>query len=47
MEGLAPPEDEELDVLDIFGDDPKRRRLACCAKLLTGNTIVRVQAVED
>ncbi len=44
---IAPPEDEELDVLDIFGDDPKVRRLGCCAKLSAGAAVVRVQPVED
>lgn len=33
---LDPPADEELDVLDIFGDDPKKTRLACQAKIKTG-----------
>jgi ferredoxin len=30
---LEPPADEELEVLDIFGDDPGERRLACQARL--------------
>jgi ferredoxin len=33
---LEPPRDEELDVLDAFGDDPTQRRLACQAKLRPG-----------
>src|ERR1700722_13459672 len=39
---LEPPRDEELDILDIFGDDPKRRRLACQARLGSGEGRVRV-----
>jgi 2Fe-2S ferredoxin len=46
-DAIAPPQDEELDVLDIFADDPKQRRLACCAKLSAGGVIVRVQPVDD
>ena len=40
---LAPPRDEELDVLDIFGDDPARRRLACqaCVVAVAGRVRVR------
>jgi len=30
---LDPPADEELDVLDLFGDDPTRCRLACQIRL--------------
>jgi len=30
---LAGPEDDELDVLDIFGDDPGRVRLCCQLEL--------------
>lgn len=33
---LEPPRDDELDVLDAFGDDATRRRLACQAKLRRG-----------
>jgi hypothetical protein len=33
---LEPPADDELDVLDIFGDDPSARRLACQARLRFG-----------
>jgi ferredoxin len=46
-DAIAPPQDEELDVLDIFADDPKTRRLACCAKLSAGGVVVRMQPVED
>jgi 2Fe-2S ferredoxin len=33
---LEPPADEELEVLDIFGDDPAERRLACQVRLRAG-----------
>lgn len=32
-EGLSDPEEDELDVLEIFGDDPKRVRLCCQIRL--------------
>jgi 2Fe-2S ferredoxin len=41
---LEPPRDEELDILDIFGDDPKKRRLACQARVGEGTGLVRVRA---
>jgi ferredoxin len=44
---LEPPQDEELDVLDIFGDDPKRRRLACQSRLREGDGVVRVHPCDD
>jgi ferredoxin len=40
---LAPPRDEELDVLDIFGDDPARRRLCCQAVAMPGPGRIRVR----
>ena len=40
---LAPPRDEELDVLDIYGDSPARRRLACQAVALPGAGCIRVR----
>jgi ferredoxin len=40
---LEPPGDEELDVLDIFGDKPSERRLACQARLRDGEGRVRVR----
>jgi ferredoxin len=42
---LEPPRDEELDILDIFGDDPKRRRLCCQARAGQGEGRVRVRPV--
>jgi ferredoxin len=40
---LEPPKDEELDILDIFGDSPGRRRLACQARLGAGDGRLRVR----
>ena len=41
---LDPPTDEELDVLDLFGDDPTRCRLACQIRLReTGDGRLRVR----
>jgi ferredoxin len=50
LEGMAelePPEDDELAVLEIFLDDPAKRRLACQAKARPGLAILRVRPVED
>src|SRR5215471_2344265 len=44
---LEPPRDEELDVLDIFGDDPSQRRLACQARLRASEGLVRVRPADD
>lgn len=44
---LEPPRDEELDVLDIFGDDPSRRRLACQARVRQGSGLIRVKPADD
>lgn len=43
---LEPPADDELDVLDIFGDDPKTRRLACQACLRQGPGRLRVRPAD-
>ncbi|HEY3817970.1 MAG TPA: 2Fe-2S iron-sulfur cluster-binding protein [Polyangiaceae bacterium] len=43
---LEPPRDEELDVLDIFGDDPTRRRLACQAQVRGASGRIRVRPAE-
>ncbi len=40
---LEPPRDEELDILDMFGDDPARRRLACQTRVRAGAGRVRVR----
>jgi ferredoxin len=43
---LDPPADEELDVLDIFGDDPSARRLACQTRVRPGPGRLRVRAAD-
>ena len=43
---LEPPRDEELDILDIFGDDPARRRLCCQARVGAGEGTIRVRPAE-
>ncbi len=44
---LAPAEDDEIQVLDAFGQGPPDRRLACQAKLVAGPGLVRVRAARD
>jgi 2Fe-2S ferredoxin len=44
---LAPPADDELDVLDIFGDDPKKRRLTCQAQMRAGAGLIRIKPADD
>jgi ferredoxin len=44
---LEPPADEELDVLDIFGDDPSRRRLACQARFRDAPGRLRLRAADE
>jgi 2Fe-2S ferredoxin len=43
---LLDPEDDELDVLDIFASPPTHR-LACCAKMRTGRGLLRIRPVDD
>jgi ferredoxin len=43
---LEPPRDEELDILDIFGDVPSRRRLCCQARVAAGPGRVRVRPAQ-
>jgi ferredoxin len=45
MEAFAAPEDEELSVLDIFGDGPDTR-LCCQLKLTTDVPLVVLEVVE-
>jgi ferredoxin len=47
VELLEPPRDEELEVLDIFGDDPSRRRLACQARVRPGSGRIRVRPADS
>jgi 2Fe-2S ferredoxin len=44
---LQAPRDEELDILDIFGDDPAKRRLCCQARVGSGEGRVRVRPVGE
>jgi 2Fe-2S ferredoxin len=46
-EGLLPPDDEELDVLEAIESQPPKYRLACCAKLKAGAGTVRVRAQNE
>jgi len=43
---LEPPADEELDVLDVFGDDPGARRLACQVRVRPGPGRLRVRPAD-
>lgn len=40
-------DDDELDVLDMFGSPPPEYRLACQAKLVSGDGVVRVEPADD
>jgi len=44
---LDPPRDDEIDVLEIFGDDPSRRRLACQVRFRGGQGLLRVRPCDD
>jgi 2Fe-2S ferredoxin len=44
VECLEPASAEELEVLALFGDDPRRCRLACQARIRAGTGCVRVRA---
>lgn len=44
---LDPPKDEELDVLDAFGNKPPKMRLACQAKLSQRAQLIHVRPVRD
>jgi ferredoxin len=41
LENLEPPTDQELDVLDGWNRDSERYRLSCCAKIRTGDVVIR------
>lgn len=43
---LEPPDDDELELLELFGDDPSRCRLACQARLRAGAGRLRVRPSE-
>jgi ferredoxin len=44
---LEPPRAGELEVLDLFGDDPRHCRLACQARVRPGIGRVRVRAADS
>ncbi len=44
---LDAADDEELDVLDVFGNLPPAFRLACCAKMRAGTATLRLRPVTD
>ena len=44
---LDEPGEDERAVLASFGDDPRRRRLACTAKVRPGHGVVRVRACDE
>jgi ferredoxin len=44
---LLPPEQDELDLLDVFNLRPPRVRLTCQAKLRAGATRVWIKAFQD
>lgn len=46
-EGLLPPAEDELDLLDVFNLKPPHVRLACQARLGPGAARVRVKAFQD
>jgi 2Fe-2S ferredoxin len=43
---LEAPRDDELDILDLFGDDPSRTRLACQAHVRAAGGRVRVRPAD-
>jgi ferredoxin len=44
---LEPPGDEELAILELFGDPADRRRLACQARVRAGSGLVRIRPADD
>jgi 2Fe-2S ferredoxin len=47
IDELEPAADEELDILDIFGDSPRARRLACQARMRPGLGVLRIRTVNE
>lgn len=47
MDELAPPAEDELDLLDVFNLKPPRVRLACQAVLRQGAVRVWIRAFQD
>jgi 2Fe-2S ferredoxin len=46
MELVTPPLDVELDVLDVFGDDPQKRRLACQLRVKRGEGRLHIRPAD-
>jgi ferredoxin len=47
---LEPPGEDELELIEILGEDPKTNRLACQARLrgeASGRVIIRVPAFDE
>jgi ferredoxin len=44
---LVAPEQDELDLLDVFNHDPTRVRLTCQARLRPGAGVLRLKAFHD
>lgn len=44
---LDEPGDAERAVLDLFGDDPKKRRLACTAQVRAAPGLIQLRASQD
>ena len=44
---LEPPADDELDVLELFGDDPGSTRLACQVKVRAAPGRLRVRPADE
>jgi 2Fe-2S ferredoxin len=44
---LEPPEEEELELLQLMGDDPARSRLACQARVRAGPGRLRIRAASE
>jgi ferredoxin len=44
---LLPPQDDELDVLDIFMAAPPKVRLACQSQMVPGLATLRIRAVDE
>ena len=50
MDLLEPPAEDELELIEILGEDPKTNRLACQARLLpnaSGRVVVRVPVFDE
>jgi ferredoxin len=41
QDNLEPPSEQELDVLDGWNRDPEKHRLSCCARVRSGEVVIR------